>query len=297
MTRTTTARDTAIESFRQARRLARMEQLRARLGGRSAKILCYQDIHDAVKAKMGPMLGLKEIPLDSIVGSVERCADFTRAFLPLTDSAEQRWADIWNASPDKLPPIRVTQLGPIYFVVDGHHRVSVARRRGWTNLAAYVVQARSRVPISPNLQPHELLAKAEYADFLERTRLDELCSEVDLSVSVLGQYPALEQQIAAYRTLLEVVEKRQVGHPEAACRWIDEVYLPGVEAILEEDAVQPSPGWTVTDQYLWVREHNVTPRSIPARRWRLGRFRRRGLAHPLLATHPERPLTPGRSPW
>ncbi|HSR32467.1 MAG TPA: hypothetical protein VLY63_18050 [Anaerolineae bacterium] len=297
MTRRSTARDAAIESFRQARRLATMEQLRARLSGRSAQILCYQDVHDAVKAKMGRILGLKEIPLDSIVGSVERCADYTRAFLPLTDSAEKRWADIWNASPDKLPPIRVTQLGPIYFVVDGHHRVSVARRRGWTNLAAHVVQAQSRVPISPNLQPHELHAIAEYTDFLERTRLDELCSEVDLSVSMLGQYPALEEQIAAHRALLEAVEKRQVGHQEAACRWIDEVYLPGVQAILEEGAVQPSPGWTVTDLYLWVHKHDVTHGSISARSWRLGGFHRRGIAHTLLAMHTGRSLAPGRPPW
>ena len=65
-----------------------------------------------LKGKTGAAAGLKEIPLDAIVGSVGRYADFTRSFLPLQDSDEARWArvEVGNLSLDGLPPIEVYQV-------------------------------------------------------------------------------------------------------------------------------------------------------------------------------------------
>jgi hypothetical protein len=84
-----------------------------------------------------------DIDLQAVVGSVGRCTDYTRSFLPLKDSDQARWARVEQAflQSKPLPPIQVRQVGHVYFVIDGHHRVSVARQLGISHLEARVVQA------------------------------------------------------------------------------------------------------------------------------------------------------------
>jgi ParB-like chromosome segregation protein Spo0J len=84
-----------------------------------------------------------EVPLEAIVGSFERCADYTRNFLPLKDHDQHRWTRVERAFKQSrpLPPIQVTKVGQGYFVMDGHHRVSVARQLGLSHLEAEVFQA------------------------------------------------------------------------------------------------------------------------------------------------------------
>ena len=91
-------------------------------------------------------VSLEEIPLERVVGSVERCTDYTLDFSPLKDSDQGRWMAVKQAfaSAKALPPIRVYRTGDVYFVVDGNHRVSVARQLGRTRIEAHVVHIRAR---------------------------------------------------------------------------------------------------------------------------------------------------------
>jgi len=173
----------------------------ARLTGRSADLLSYEEVRQKLKVKGMGKWGLEDIPLDAIVGSVGRYTDFTRSFLPRQDSDEERWARVKVAVTDLggLPPIEVYQIGQAYLVRDGNHRVSVARQVAATHIQAYVTEVRTKVPLLPDTQPDDLILKAEYTDFLERTRLDELRPEADLSVTVPGQYQALEEHIEVHR--------------------------------------------------------------------------------------------------
>jgi hypothetical protein len=84
-----------------------------------------------------------QIPLKAIIGSVDRCSDYTRSFLPLKDSDQARWTRVERAflQSKPLPPIQVRKVGQVYFVLDGHHRVSVARQLGLSHLEARVFQA------------------------------------------------------------------------------------------------------------------------------------------------------------
>ena len=84
----------------------------------------------------------KEVPLQAIVGSVERCGDYSQSFLPLKDSDQQRWTRVKEAFARNkpLPPIQLAEDGGEYFVIDGHHRVSVARQLGLSHLEAQVLQ-------------------------------------------------------------------------------------------------------------------------------------------------------------
>jgi uncharacterized ParB-like nuclease family protein len=131
----------AEQSFVQARRQAGREQWLARLGRSSAALRCYSELHRAPGDSSPQKLGVQEIPLAAIVGSVERCSDYTRSFAPLKDSDRARWTRVLEAfeANKRLPPIKVYRVGDLYYVADGHHRVSVARQLGRLDILAQVV--------------------------------------------------------------------------------------------------------------------------------------------------------------
>ena len=85
--------------------------------------------------------GVRDIPLDAIVGSVEpnRAAQFDSEFRP-SRPVHDRWLSVWLAEHRGavLPPISVAPIGDAYAIRDGHHRVSVARARGALTITAVV---------------------------------------------------------------------------------------------------------------------------------------------------------------
>ena len=84
----------AREDFRRARRQAALEELMARLRGRSPRLLSYDEVRRQVGERSRIRRGLQDVPLDAIVGSVGRYEDFTRTFLPRSDSMQERWARV-----------------------------------------------------------------------------------------------------------------------------------------------------------------------------------------------------------
>jgi len=249
----------AIEDFRSARRQAALEQIVARLTGKSVDLLSYEDVREKLRVKGQSEKGLHEIPLDAIVGSVGRYGDFTRSFLPRKDSDEDRWAKVKRAvaSLEGVPPIQVYQIGEAYFVFDGNHRVSVARQLGATHMEAYVTELQTTVPLSPEDDIKDIVLKAEYADFLENTHLDELRPEADLQLTLPGQYPALYEHINVHRHFMGLAQQRYIPYEEAAAHWYDEVYLPVVEVIREQDLLRGFPERTEADLYMWAAEHRA----------------------------------------
>jgi len=174
----------ALDDFMKARRRAELHHLWSFIAGKSKELLAYDEISKKVHATGLSSKGLQEIPITSIVGSVNRFEDFDRDFLPLFDEDIQRWAGVKAAmtSPNStgLPPIKVYQIGDAYFVLDGNHRVSIAKQMGIETIEADVIEVRSRVRLSPEDSAEEIILKAEYADFLKETHLDELVSGVAL---------------------------------------------------------------------------------------------------------------------
>lgn len=255
----TTGFASALRDFHEARRRAALEAIMARLTGKSIDLFSYEEVRAKLKGRGSAERGLRDIPLDAIVGSVGRYTDFTRSFLPRRDSDQHRWARVKAQVTDMggLPPIEVYQIGDAYFVQDGNHRVSVARELEAPSIQAYVTEVRTRVPLSPDDQPDDLILKAEYADFLEHTQLDTLRPEADLSVTVPGQYQALEEHISVHRYFMGLEQQREIPFQEAAAHWYDDVYLPVVQAIQERGILRDFPERTETDLYLWVSEYRA----------------------------------------
>jgi nucleotide-binding universal stress UspA family protein len=257
----TSGKSSAVNDFRQAHQQAALQQVLARVTGRSVELLSYEDVLNKLRLTGRSARGMREIPVEAIVGTVGRCTDFTRTFLPRKGSDEQRWANlkayVQQHSLDALPPIEVYQIGSAYFVQDGHHRVSIARQSGVQFIAAQVTEVHTRVPLTPDADWEALIRDAEYAAFLEYTRLDRLRPRTDLTVSVPGQYAKLEDHIEVHRYFSEVAEERELDFEEAVCRWHDEAYRPIADAIHDQGLLSDFPGRTTTDFYLWIAEQRL----------------------------------------
>ena len=110
-------------------------------------ILPFEEVVEALGRVSEHDLGLQTIPLDSIVGTVDRTKEFDRAFRPMSPRLRARWQRIAEAQRrgESFPPISVYRIGELHFVRDGHHRVSVARSLGRDDIDAYVTEVQTRV--------------------------------------------------------------------------------------------------------------------------------------------------------
>jgi nucleotide-binding universal stress UspA family protein len=231
----------------------------APLTGKSNELLSYDEVAEKLKLTPGAEVGRRDIPLDAIVGSVGRYTDFSRTFLPLHDFDQTRWAKVKTAMESGLgvPPIDVYKVGEVYFVRDGNHRVSVARRLGAKTIEANIIEVPTKVPLTPEVEPDDLILKAEQADFLEHSHLDELCPGIDFTLTVPGQYARLQEHIDVHRYYLGLEQKREISYREAVEHWYQTVYLPLVMAIRDAGLLRGFPGRTETDLYLWVADHRA----------------------------------------
>jgi nucleotide-binding universal stress UspA family protein len=250
----------AMEDFHAARRKAVLGEVLARLRGKSSRMISYDEIRKRFGGLESARRQLKEIPLDAIVGTVGRYKDFSRTLLPLSANDGARWAGVRNAVDTQmgLPPIEVYQVGEVYFILDGHHRASVAREIGATHIQAYVRDVYTRVPLSPDDQPDDIILKSEYADFLQKTRLDDIRPGTDLKVTAPGEYDKLLEHISVHRYFQGIDENRPVAYDEAVSHWFDTVYIPIARLIQQRNILKDFPGRTETDLYLWIMDHRTS---------------------------------------
>jgi hypothetical protein len=235
---------TAIQDFQSARQRAAVQEILARVTGRSTRLLSYEDVAQKLKLRARTERGIQNIPLDAIVGSVGRYSDFTRTFLPRRSDDRDRWAGVKAAmeKSEGLPPIEVYKVGEVYFVVDGNHRVSIARQQDASTIEARVIEFQTEVELTPDVQPDDLIAKAEYVDFLDATRLRDTRPNVDLSVTSCCQYEKLMDQVRVSQYLLQEEKKQDVPLQDAAAYWYDTMYIPLAEAIRDRGCCAGSPG-------------------------------------------------------
>ena len=225
--------------------------------GKPSLLLPFSLVRDALGVESGAYDGIREIPLDRIIGSVNRYHDFDRHFLPRRWALAERWSHV-RRSFDEEPgfaPIGVYQVGDAYFVLDGNHRVSVARQLGMKAIEAEVIVFRTGVPFDEHADFESLLGKAEYSEFLRRTRLDERRLGARVEFSNPGGYAKLLQHIDVHRYYIGLNERRSVSYDEAVVSWYDHLYRPLTEIFREEHLLESFPGRTEADLYVWVAEH------------------------------------------
>jgi hypothetical protein len=238
--------------FDASRRHAFWNDARAILTGHARTLLSFNEVMRVARMEGQVERGVHEIPLSQIKGSEGRVKDFDPSFLPLTPRLRERWTRIETLMLRgvAMPPIEVYRVGELYFVKDGHHRVSVARHLGQDTIRANVIEVRTRAPLGPDVDAQELLRTALYANFLELTQLDKLRPSARLECRELGNYDVIFEHILGHRYFMSLERGEEVPLSEAVASWYDSVYRP-VMGVLEDHQIrQRLPHWTEADLYL-----------------------------------------------
>ncbi len=251
----------SLQDFNNARRKASIQEILAWLAGKSSELLSYEEVAEKLNLNVRTERGIHDIPLKAIVGSVGRYNEFTRGFLPLKNGDQVRWARVKTIVDDPmsigLPPIDVYKVGDVYFVLDGNHRVSIAREEGFEFIEAHVIEVKTEIPLTVDTQPDDLIIKSEYADFLSKTDFASLRPGMDLSVTVPGQYQKLLEHIQVHRYFMGIDFKREIPYQEAVAHWFDTVYSLIIEPVRERGLMRWFPNRTETDMYLLVSAYRA----------------------------------------
>ena len=181
----------AQSDFARARRSRMLADLARRLRFEPddvGYILPFEEVVEALGRVAEHDLGLQTIELDSIVGTVDRTKEFDRAFRPTSPRLRARWQRIAEAQRrgESFPPISVYRIGELHFVRDGHHRVSVARSLGRTDIDAYVTEVQTRVGPGGDVRISDLPVKGHERLFRERVPLDRERRERDQALRPVG---------------------------------------------------------------------------------------------------------------
>jgi hypothetical protein len=256
-----TSRQAEID-FDRARFRAFLREAANLIARRPNELLSFDAVRRSLVAYGSSYRGVQAVPIQKIVGSAtNRYTDFDRAFLPAQVRTKARWKriDQLRMTGEELPPVQLYKLGDLYFVRDGHHRVSVAREVGQTFIDAEVIEVRTRVPLPSvidELDGDQLEILGEYAAFIEKTQLDRLRPDAQIKFSTPGGYARLLEHLVVHRYYMGLDHGREITTEEAVGDWFDNIYLPIARIIREQNILAEFPNRTEADLYLWIMDHH-----------------------------------------
>ena len=197
-------------------------------------ILPFDEVVAALGRRGEKRLGLQTIPLDSIVGTVDRGREFDRSFRPTSGRVRGRWERIAEAMRrgQSLPPIDVYRVGDMHFVRDGHHRVSVARTLGHDVIDAYVTEVITETSPDEAIRVSDLPLKSHERLFFERVPLPRE-ARLRVQPSDRAAYAELAESVEAWGFRAMQATREFMTREEVAERWYREEYVPVVEMLRE----------------------------------------------------------------
>jgi hypothetical protein len=270
----------AQSDFARARRREVLARLAKRLRREPADVhmvLPFEEVRDALGFRGERDLGLQVIPLDSIVGTVDRTREFDRRFRPTSRRVRDRWQRVAEAQRrgESMPPISVYRIGDMHFVEDGHHRVSVARAQGRRDIDAYVTEVLTEVDPDSGLRLADLPLKSHERVFYERVPLPpEARARIQLSDP--WQYGDLAEAVEAWGFRVMQATGQFLTREQVAEAWFREDYEPIVATLREAGMIGDRETETeaymrvVAERYLLMRTHEWDERVLERlrREWR-----------------------------
>ncbi len=199
-------------------------------------------------------VGIRTIPVDRIVGTVDREGDYDREFLPRRRGMGERWRRVEQIGPESFPPIVAYQLDDAYFVVDGHHRVAIAKQLGMEHIDAEVTRLRTRFPLPPDADIARIILREQEGLFMEESGLDRARPEARIELSRPDGYVELLEQVKIHGYHL-MMERGEVLPPEeVAADWYDWIYLSAVVALHNAGLFELFPRAREGDLFLWAQQ-------------------------------------------
>ena len=204
----------------------------------------FTEIQKEENAYNSVNLGIKEIPLDKIVGSVEKYSYFDKNFVPKNDIVKQRWINIYVGymMDSMLPPVILYKIKDDYYVYDGNHRVSVAKFLNFASIEAEVEE------FLPTKDTKDKVIYQEHMFFEKETGIEEII----LSEPI--KYKYLREEIESYTDLLNKRRNRNFSLREGAEKWYKEVFLP-IKGLLEENNIAKSQKKNISDIFMFLLDH------------------------------------------
>jgi hypothetical protein len=250
----------AQHDFMRARRRASIAKLIDRLRGEPddvGVVLPYEEVVEALGFVSEHSAGLQVVPLDQIMGSVGRGRDFDRRFRPTSGRSRGRWEQIAAAARrgEAFPPVDLVKVGEVYFVRDGHHRVSVARALGRPDIDAYVTEVVTRLDAGRAMKVSDLPLKSHERVFSERVPLPA-AARTEIALSEPDDYDELAEAVEAWGFRAMQSQGEPLDRRQTAERWLETEYRPVVAMLREAGLVKDC---TDTEAYM----------NIAAERYRL----------------------------
>ncbi|PKV91749.1 hypothetical protein ATK30_2534 [Amycolatopsis echigonensis] len=226
-------------------------------------MLPFHEVVQALGYVSETRIGTRVITLDSIVGTVDRSRDFDRRFRPTSARVRQRWERLALAARrgEAIPPIEVYRIGELHFIIDGHHRVSVALAQGLSTIEASVTVVRTKLNPSGIRYRGDLIVKDYRRLFLERVPLSGH-ARASVLVPDPWNYAQLGEHVEAWGFRLMQDEGQFIDRATVAQRWFDEEFTPVVAMLRQADLIGDR---TEAEAYLWVACERY--RLIRTHRW------------------------------
>lgn len=204
----------------------------------------FTEIQKEENAYNSVNLGIKEIPLDKIVGSVEKYSYFDKNFVPKNDIVKQRWINIYVGymMDSMLPPVILYKIKDDYYVYDGNHRVSVAKFLNFASIEAEVEE------FLPTKDTKDKVIYREHMFFEKETGIEEII----LSEPI--KYKYLREEIESYTDLLSKRRNRDFSLREGAEKWYKEIFLP-IKVLLKENNIAKSQKKNISDIFMFLLDH------------------------------------------
>jgi hypothetical protein len=253
-------KNTAAADFSRARGKADFSKILHLMNTERDRLLSFHDVKDILKPKNQVYKSSRVVPVKLIVGSEGRYRDFNKYFLPRTDHLRSRWERVDEAHLQDiiLPSIQLYEIGGVYFVRDGNHRVSVATAQDVEFIDAEVISLSSEIALSPGMtidQLREALIGYEKNIFYEDTKFGELTGDMSLDFSTAGRYDVICNHILVHKYFMNESKEEEIPFSEALVSWYNNVYSPVIAAIREQWLLANFSGRTEGDLYVWIVKH------------------------------------------
>jgi hypothetical protein len=224
-----------------------------RRNGHEPELLSLDEAERRLRPFERRYLGISPIPVAQVVGTDSRRADFDRDFLPRRAEIGGRWRNVEHAFPDgDFPPLVAYQLGDAYFVIDGHHRVAIARQRGMEMIDAEVTELVARWHLHADADVVELIHAEQQRIFMVESGLDESRPTVCINFSRPVGYIELLENVQIHGYHLMRAAGRILEPAEIAADWYDRIYRPALGWIEGEGIRERDPDATDGDLFLWL---------------------------------------------
>lgn len=247
----------AESDFARARNKALFNEIQHLLTPEEAAMISLKAVRKVIKTQSETYIGMKVIPINKIVGSEGRYRDFDNQFFPKRSIIKERWEHVDEAviKDIVLPPIKVYELGGLYFVRDGNHRVSVAKSKGVEFIDAEVVSLQTEIKLSPARTLNGMMKQIisyEKRNFYFETNFGDITDYWVLDFSTAGQYDVIYNHILTHKYFINQNQTEEIPMEDAILSWFNNVYLPVVTTIQKYKIMKYFRKNTASDLYVWI---------------------------------------------